>query len=51
MKLANSKWFLSLLAAGSFSAFSVGCATIEGVGEDLQDLGEEIEDEADDARR
>jgi predicted small secreted protein len=51
MKLAYPKWFLSLLAVVSFSAFAAGCATVEGVGEDIQDLGEEIEDEADDARR
>jgi predicted small secreted protein len=50
MKVANSKWF-SLLAVVSFSSFAGGCATVEGVGEDIQDLGEEIEDEADDARR
>jgi len=51
MKLANPKWFLSLLGVLSFSAFAVGCETVEGVGQDIENLGEEIEDEADDARR
>ena len=31
--------------------FGAGCATVEGVGEDIEDLGDEIQDEANDARR
>jgi predicted small secreted protein len=45
------KPFLALLGVMWLSAFSAGCATVEGVGEDIQDLGDEIEDEAEDARR
>ena len=51
MKLINSGSYLALLGVAAFSVFSAGCATIEGVGEDIEDLGEEIADEADDARR
>ena len=45
------KPFLALLGVMWLSAFSAGCATVEGVGEDIEDLGDEIEDEAEDARR
>ena len=51
MNSLNPKSFLALLGVVFVSAFSAGCATVEGVGEDVQDLGEEIEDEAQDARR
>jgi predicted small secreted protein len=51
MRIANSKSFLSLLGAILFSAFAVGCETVEGVGQDVEELGDEIEDAADDARR
>jgi predicted small secreted protein len=51
MKLANSKSWLSLLGIVAFSAFAVGCETVEGIGEDVENLGDEIQDEADDARR
>jgi hypothetical protein len=30
---------------------SVGCASVGGVGEGVENLGEEIQDESDDARR
>lgn len=50
MKLNLSKSYLSLLGATLFSAFAVGCETVEGVGEDIEEAGEEIEDAADDAR-
>ena len=33
------------------SAFAAGCETVEGVGEDIENLGDEIEDEARDSRR
>jgi predicted small secreted protein len=51
MKLASSKSYLSLLSIVMFSAFAAGCETVEGVGEDIEELGDEIEDEANDARR
>jgi predicted small secreted protein len=51
MKLANPKSFLSLLGVALFSTFAVGCETVEGVGEDIEELGDEIEDEANDAQR
>lgn len=37
-------------AALSFVGFLAGCNTIEGVGRDVERLGDAIEDEADDAR-
>ena len=51
MKFANPKSYLSLLGVLLFAGFSVGCATVEGIGEDIEDLGDEIADEARDARR
>lgn len=51
MNVANPKAFLSLLGVLLFAGFAVGCETVEGVGEDIEELGEEIEDEANDARR
>lgn len=51
MKLNPWKFYLSLLGVTLFSAFAVGCETVEGVGEDIEEAGEEIEDAADDARR
>ena len=44
--------FWSLLGALMLSSlFLAGCNTVEGVGRDIENLGDEIEDEADDARR
>jgi predicted small secreted protein len=43
--------YLALLGVAAFSVLSVGCATVGGVGEDVENLGEEIQDESDDARR
>ncbi len=51
MKLINSGWYVALLGVAAFSVFSSGCATVEGVGEDIENLGDAIEDQADDARR
>jgi len=51
MKVINSGSYLALLGVAAFSVFSTGCATVEGVGEDIENLGDEIQDEADDARR
>ena len=51
MKLINSGSYLASLGAAAFSVFSAGCATIEGVGEDVEDLGDAIEDKAEDAQR
>jgi predicted small secreted protein len=51
MKLASSKSWWSLLGIVAFAAFAVGCETVEGIGEDVEELGDEIQDEADDARR
>jgi predicted small secreted protein len=39
----NRVWILILLM--SVSAFSSGCNTVEGVGEDMQDAGREIQEE------
>lgn len=51
MKVANPKSLLSLLGVVLFSGFTVGCETVEGVGQDIEELGDEIEDEANDAQR
>jgi predicted small secreted protein len=51
MRLVNPKSFFALLGVVLFSAFSIGCETVEGVGEDIEELGDEIEDEANDAQR
>jgi predicted small secreted protein len=51
MKLAEPKSFLALLAIVLFSGFAAGCETVEGVGEDIEELGDEIEDQAKDAQR
>jgi predicted small secreted protein len=51
MKLANTKWWSSLLGIVAFAAFAAGCETVEGIGEDVEELGDEIQDEANDARR
>jgi predicted small secreted protein len=50
MKTDDRNW-LSLLGALLLSTASIaGCNTVEGVGQDVEELGDEIEDEADDAR-
>ena len=49
MKVGKS--FLALLGVVAFSSLTVGCETVEGVGEDIEELGDEIEDEARDAQR
>lgn len=42
----------SLLGSLLLSCFAIaGCNTVEGVGRDIENLGDAIEDEADDARR
>ena len=46
MKLVNPKSYLALFGVVLFSTFAVGCETVEGVGEDIEELGDEIEDEA-----
>jgi predicted small secreted protein len=51
MKFVSSKSYLGLIGVLLLSAFSAGCATVEGVGEDIEDLGDEIEDRANDAQR
>jgi hypothetical protein len=51
MKLVDSRSYLALLGVAAFSAFGAGCAAIEEVGEGVEDLGEEIQDESRDARR
>lgn len=40
--------FPSLLAAILLAGFLGACNTVEGVGEDIEDLGDAIEDAADD---
>jgi len=50
MKTKRTLWSL-LSALLLTSAFLAGCNTVEGVGRDIEDLGDAIEDEADDARR
>ena len=49
MKKQTTFWSLigSLLLT---SLFVAGCNTVEGVGRDIEEIGDEIEDEADDAR-
>jgi predicted small secreted protein len=51
MKLANSTSWWSLLGIVTLAACAAGCETVEGVGEDVEELGDEIQDEANDARR
>ena len=51
MKLANPKSLLALLGVIALSGFAAGCETAEGIGEDIEEVGDEIEDEANDARR
>jgi hypothetical protein len=51
MKLINSGSYLALLGVAAFSVLGVGCAAVEEVGEGIEELGDEIEDEANDARR
>ena len=51
MKLANTKSWWPLLGVVAVAAFAAGCETVEGVGEDVEELGDEIQDEANDARR
>ena len=51
MKLIHSGSYVALLGVAAFSVLSAGCATVEGVGEDIEELGDEIQDEANDARR
>jgi predicted small secreted protein len=51
MKLANAKSLLGLLGVVLFAGLAVGCETVEGVGEDIEELGDEIEDQATAAQR
>ena len=48
MKLRKPESLLALLGMVLFSAVSVGCATVDGIGEDIEEIGDEIEDEVDD---
>ena len=51
MKTVSQKTLLPLVGALLLSGvFIGGCNTVEGVGRDIENLGDEIEDEADDAR-
>ena len=51
MKLINSGSYVALLGVAAFSVLGVGCAAVEEVGEGIEDVGDEIQDEARDARR
>jgi hypothetical protein len=51
MKPVNSRSYLALLGIAVFSVLSIGCAAVEEVGEGIEDAGDEISDEARDARR
>jgi predicted small secreted protein len=51
MKRIKLRSYVALLGAAAFSVLSVGCATVGGVGEDVENLGEEIQDESQDARQ
>jgi predicted small secreted protein len=52
MKKTRETTLWSLLGALMLSTvFIAGCNTVEGVGRDIEELGDEIEDTADDARR
>jgi predicted small secreted protein len=47
MKLVNiSKSFVAILCASGL-LLAAGCATLEGVGEDIESVGESVEDAAD----
>jgi hypothetical protein len=51
MKLVNSRSYLALLGIAAFSISSIGCAAVEEVGEGVENAGDEIADEAREARR
>jgi hypothetical protein len=51
MKPINSRSYLVLLGVAAFTVLSIGCAAVEEVGEGVEDAGDEIADEARDARR
>ncbi len=51
MKSINSGSYLALLSVAAFSVLGAGCDAVEDAGEGIQELGDEIEDAADDARR
>ena len=39
--------YLALLGVAAFSVFAIGCESAEEVGENIQELGDDIEDAAD----
>jgi predicted small secreted protein len=47
MKFINSRSYLALLGVAAFSVFAIGCESAEEVGENIQELGDDIEDAAD----
>lgn len=49
MKTRNIRYLFSVVAVVSMLAFTA-CDTSEGIGEDIQDAGDSIEDAADDAK-
>lgn len=46
MNFIESRSYLALLGIAAFSVLGAGCNTVEGVGEDIEDLGDNIEDAA-----
>lgn len=50
MKFIESRSYLALLGLAAFSVLGAGCNTVEGVGQDVEALGDNIEDAARDAR-
>lgn len=50
MKFIESRSYLTLLGLAAFSVLGAGCNTVEGVGQDVEALGDNIEDAARDAR-
>ena len=47
MKFINSGSYLALLGVAAFSVFAVGCESAEEVGENVAELGDDIQDAAD----
>lgn len=50
MKFIESRSYLALLGLAAFTVLGTGCNTVEGVGQDVESLGDNIEDAARDAR-
>ena len=49
MKIQINKSIILVIAALFFGVFATGCNTMEGFGEDVEQVGDNIEDTAEDA--